>query len=62
MNYIAPPHGFRTFVIVWLTQSLSVMGSALTVFAVNIYLAQVWSVRRLIAQFNERLQSHLRIA
>src|SRR5438046_1458120 len=41
MNYTPPPHGFRTFVIVWLTQSLSVMGSALTVFAVNIYLAQV---------------------
>ena len=41
MTYTPPAHGFRTFVIVWLTQSLSVMGSALTVFAVNIYLAQV---------------------
>lgn len=27
--------------IVWLTQSVSVIGSALTVFAINIYLAQV---------------------
>src|SRR5919204_3838318 len=41
MTYTPPPHGFRTFVIVWLTQSVSVIGSALTVFAINIYLAQV---------------------
>ncbi|MCA1554195.1 MAG: MFS transporter, partial [Chloroflexi bacterium] len=41
MSYIPPPHGFRTFLVVWLTQSLSVIGSALTVFAINIYLAQV---------------------
>ncbi len=41
MTYTPPLNGFRTFVIVWLTQSLSVIGSALTVFALNIYLAQV---------------------
>jgi len=32
--------GFRTFVLVWATQSLSVIGSALTFFAVNIWLTQ----------------------
>lgn len=41
MTYTPPPHGFRTFVIVWLTQSLSVVGSAMTGFVINIYLAQV---------------------
>lgn len=41
MSYTPPPNGFRTFLIVWLTQSVSVIGSALTVFALNIYLAQV---------------------
>jgi MFS family permease len=37
----APPKGFRTFVIVWATQSLSITGSGMTGFALNIYLAQV---------------------
>jgi MFS family permease len=36
-----PAHGFRTFLIVWVTQSLSVIGSGMTGFALNIYLAQV---------------------
>ena len=35
-----PPNGFRTFVIVWITQSISVFGSALTFFAINIWLTQ----------------------
>jgi MFS family permease len=39
-TYQAPPHGFRTFVVVWATQSISVFGSALTFFALNIWLAQ----------------------
>jgi MFS transporter, DHA3 family, macrolide efflux protein len=41
MAYAAPHHGFRTFVIVWLAQSLSVIGSGMTGFALNVYLAQV---------------------
>ena len=36
--YTPPPNGFRTFVIVWITQSISVFGSALTNFALNIWL------------------------
>jgi DHA3 family macrolide efflux protein-like MFS transporter len=40
-QYQAPPNGFRTFVIVWITQSVSVFGSALTWFAVTIWLTQV---------------------
>lgn len=40
-GYTPPPNGFRTFVIVWVTQSLSVIGSALTFFAMNIWLMQV---------------------
>lgn len=40
MSYQAPPNGFRTFLIVWATQSLSVFGTALTFFAVNIWLTQ----------------------
>lgn len=40
VSYSAPPHGFRTFVVVWATQSLSVVGSALTFFAINIWLTQ----------------------
>lgn len=39
-QYQAPPNGFRTFVIVWITQSVSVFGSALTWFAVTIWLTQ----------------------
>src|SRR5262245_16631669 len=38
--YIPPPHGWRTFLIVWVTQSLSVFGSALTFFAITIWLTQ----------------------
>lgn len=38
--YQAPPNGFRTFVIVWITQSISVFGSALTWFAVTVWLTQ----------------------
>lgn len=41
MSYEPPAHGFRTFVIVWFMQSISVFGSALTLFAVSIWLAQV---------------------
>ena len=40
MSYQAPPNGFRTFLIVWVTQSISVFGSALTFFAVTIWLTQ----------------------
>lgn len=35
-----PANGFRTFLIVWATQSVSVFGSALTFFAVTIWLTQ----------------------
>jgi len=41
MVYAPPQHGFRTFVIVWLVQSLSVIGSGMTGLALNVYLAQV---------------------
>lgn len=37
-HYIPPPNGWRTFLIVWVTQSVSVFGSALTIFALNIWL------------------------
>jgi MFS transporter, DHA3 family, macrolide efflux protein len=40
MTYQAPKNGFRTFVILWATQSVSVFGSALTFFAMGIYLPQ----------------------
>lgn len=40
-EYSPPPNGFRTFLIVWITQSVSVFGSALTYFAMNIWLVQV---------------------
>jgi MFS family permease len=36
----APPNGWRTFVILWVTQSISVFGSALTFFSINIWLTQ----------------------
>ena len=45
-QYQAPPNGFRTFVIVWMTQSISVFGSALTWFAVTVWLTQS-SIRNL---------------
>ncbi len=38
--YTPPPNGFRTFVIVWITQSISVLGSALTYFGLNIWLVK----------------------
>jgi MFS family permease len=45
MNYQPPPNGFRTFLIVWFTQSISVFGSALTFFALTIWLTQVLYAR-----------------
>src|SRR4051812_32663622 len=39
--YQPPPRGFRKFLILWSTQSVSVVGSALTLFATTIWLAQV---------------------
>lgn len=36
--YQAPPNGWRTFLIVWITQSVSVLGSALTFFAITVWL------------------------
>lgn len=41
MSYEAPANGWRTFLIVWMTQSVSVFGSALTLFATTIWLTQV---------------------
>ena len=40
-TYTPPANGFRTFLIVWVTQSISVLGSALTFFAMTVWLAQV---------------------
>lgn len=37
-EYTPPANGFRTFLIVWATQSVSVFGSALTGFAINIWM------------------------
>ena len=39
-SYQPPANGFRTFLIVWVTQSVSLFGSALTFFAINIWLTQ----------------------
>ncbi len=39
--YTPPRNGFRTFLVVWVTQSISVLGSGLTFFALTIWLAQV---------------------
>ena len=41
MDYAPPRHGFRTFVIVWAAESLSVIGNGMTSFALNVYLTQV---------------------
>lgn len=41
MSYQAPTHGFRTFFIVWATQSFSAFGSQLTFFAVTVWLTLV---------------------
>jgi MFS family permease len=35
-----PPDGWRTFLVLWITQSLSVLGTAMTFFAINIWLTQ----------------------
>lgn len=40
MSYVAPPGGFRTFLILWASQSFSVFGTALTLFAINIWLVK----------------------
>ena len=32
------PRGFRTFFIIWLTQSISTLGSSLTFFALTIWM------------------------
>jgi len=40
MSYQAPPNGFRTFLVVWVTQSISVFGTALTFFVTTIWLTQ----------------------
>lgn len=39
--YQAPANGWRTFLIVWITQSISAFGSALTFFSVTIWLTTV---------------------
>jgi MFS transporter, DHA3 family, macrolide efflux protein len=40
MSYEPPPNGFRTFLIVWASQAVSIFGSALTFFATTIWLTQ----------------------
>lgn len=40
MTYQPPANGFRTFLLLWATQSVSVLGSALSFFAVTIWLTQ----------------------
>lgn len=40
MGYTAPANGFRTFLILWASQSVSVFGTALSIFALNIWLVQ----------------------
>lgn len=44
--YQPPPNGWRTFLIVWATQSISVFGSDLTFFALSIWLTQTLYPRR----------------
>jgi MFS family permease len=39
-TYQPPPNGWRTFVVTWLTQSVSVFGSELTFFALSVWLMQ----------------------
>lgn len=39
--YQPPPNGFRTFVILWFTQSISMIGTNLTFFSITILLTQV---------------------
>jgi MFS family permease len=40
-EYTPPPNGFRTFLIVWVTQAFSVFGSALTFFSMTIWITTV---------------------
>ena len=40
-EYTPPPNGFRTFLIVWATQSISAFGSALTFFSLTIWMTTV---------------------
>jgi MFS family permease len=40
LSHTSPRNGFRTFIIVWLTQSLSVVGGAMMGFALNVYLVK----------------------
>ena len=35
-SYQPPPNGWRTFLITWFTQSISVFGSELTFFALSV--------------------------
>jgi MFS family permease len=39
-HYEPPPNGFRTFLVVWATQSLSVVGNGIAFFATIIWLTQ----------------------
>jgi MFS transporter, DHA3 family, macrolide efflux protein len=41
MTHVPPSRGFRTFVVIWAAQSLSVIGSGMTGFALSVYLAQL---------------------
>lgn len=41
MAYEPPPNGWRTFLIVWASQALSIFGTALTGFALTIWMTQV---------------------
>jgi MFS transporter, DHA3 family, macrolide efflux protein len=40
-TYQPPEHGFRTFLIVWVTQSISSMGSVITYFALTLWMTLV---------------------
>lgn len=40
LTYQPPPNGWRTFLITWFTQSISVFGSELTFFALSVWLMQ----------------------
>ena len=40
MPYTPPAHGWRTFWLLWVSQSVSVLGSALTLFGITIWLIQ----------------------
>jgi hypothetical protein len=40
VSYQPPPNGWRTFLIIWGTQLASVFGSAMTLFAMNLWLTQ----------------------